>query len=264
MTPVVGVTPAGETREILLKDGTNAIGRVERVEDGRVTFRTTAGAVLQVDVAQVISVVGVNGQVVNGELWRADPNPTRLFFAPTGRSLKKGEAYLGVYEILMPFVQVGLTDRISFGGGTPLFIGGSDRPFWLTPKVQVIKGRSVEGAVGVLHFSNIGDYNMGIAYGVLTKGSTDSAITIGAGYAYQRSSGADDNGDAPMLMVGGEHRVSRRIKLVTENYVFPDGGLVSAGVRFLGERLSVDLGLVSPVGAGDFVAVPMVNFVWKF
>jgi energy-converting hydrogenase Eha subunit B len=65
-------------------------------------------------------------------------------------------------------------------------------------------------------------------------------------------------------MVGGEHRVSRRIKLVTENYVFPDGGLVSGGVRFLGERLSVDLGLVSPVGAGGFVAVPMVNFVWKF
>ena len=164
----------------------------------------------------------------------------------------------------MPFVQVGLTDRISFGGGTPLFIGGSDRPFWLTPKIQVIKGRSVEGAVGVLHFSNIGDYNMGIAYGVITKGSTDSAITIGAGYAYERSNGGDDNGAAPLLMVGGEHRVSRRIKLVTENYLFPDGGLVSAGVRFLGERLSVDLGLVSPVGAGEFVAVPMVNFVWKF
>jgi hypothetical protein len=159
---------------------------------------------------------------------------------------------------------VGLTDRISFGGGTPLFIGGSDRPFWLTPKIQVLKAKSVEAAVGILHFSNIGDYNMGIAYGVVTKGSADTAITIGAGYAYERRNGDEDNGGAPLLMVGGEYRVSRRIKLVTENYAFRDGGLVSGGVRFLGERLSVDLGLVSPVGAGEFVAAPMVNFVWKF
>ena len=91
-----------------------------------------------------------------------------------------------------------------------------------------------------------------------------SAFTVGAGYAYERSGEDGDDGGSPLLMVGGERRVSRRIKLVTENYVFNDGGLVSGGVRFLGERLSVDLGLVTPIGAGEFVAVPILNFVWKF
>ena len=65
-------------------------------------------------------------------------------------------------------------------------------------------------------------------------------------------------------MVGGEHRLTRRIKLVTENYAFEGGGIASAGVRFLGERLSVDLGLVSPLGIDEFVAFPIINFVFKF
>lgn len=35
-------------------------------------------------------------------------------------------------------------------------------------------------------------------------------------------------------MVGGEHRVSRRIKLVTENYVFRDGALASTEFLWFG------------------------------
>ena len=257
------VVPAeGITQQLELKDGTRAIGRVESIDGDRFTFRTTSGVAMAVDRAVVQALGPVTGRLINGEFWPADPNPTRLFFAPTGRSLKRGEAYFGVYEILLPFVQYGITDRISIGGGTPIFFGTSDVPFWVTPKVQVFRGKSTEVSLGVLHFFNVGDLNLGIAYGVVTQGGADSALTIGLGYAYVRDE--DDGGAAPVVMFGGEHRVSRRLKLVTENYVFDEGGLLSGGVRFLGERLSVDLGLVSPLGAGEFVAAPIVNFVWKF
>jgi hypothetical protein len=260
---VIAVPAAGETQELLLKDGTRAIGRVETVGADRFTFRTIAGVSMEVEVGMVQALGPVTGRVVNGEFWPDDSNPTRLFFAPTGRALKRGDSYLGVYEMFLPFVQYGITDRISIGGGTPLvFGGGGDAPFWFTPKVQVIKMKSTEASVGVLHFFNVGDVNVGIAYGVVTQGSTDSAITVGAGYAYLR--GDDEDGGGPVLMVGGDRRVSRRLKLVTENYWFDGGGALSGGVRFLGERLSVDLGLVSPLGADEFFAVPVINFVWKF
>lgn len=263
-TIVIAVPAEGVTQQLELKDGTRAIGRVESVNGERFTFRTVSGVAMEVNRAMVQAIGPATGHVVNGEFWQTDPNPTRLFFAPTGRALKKGEAYFGVYEILLPFVQYGITDRISIGGGTPLIFGSSDLPFWVTPKVQIYKARSAEVSLGVLHFFNVGDYNLGIAYGVVTAGSADSAFTVGAGYAYERSGEDGDDGGSPLLMVGGERRVSRRIKLVTENYVFKDGGLASGGVRFLGERLSVDLGLVSPLGVGEFVAVPIINFVWKF
>ncbi len=56
----------------------------------------------------------------------------------------------------------------------------------------------------------------------------------------------------------------RGLKLVTENYVFEGGGIISAGVRFMGRRLSADLGLATPLGADEFFVFPMVNFVWAF
>ena len=259
----ITVPPPGVTQELVLRDGSRALGRVERINGDRVVFKTTAGGTLEVGVSQILSLKPVEGRLLNGQYVAADPNPTRLFFGPTARSIRRGSGYVAVYEIFLPFVQVGITDRISIGGGTPLFFGsGSGHPFWITPKVQVLATKSTEAAVGVMHFLNVGDGNLGVAYGVVTQGHADTAVTVGVGYAYERSSG-NVNG-AAIGMIGGEHRVSRRLKLVTENYLFEGGGLGTFGVRFLGEHLSADLGLVVPLGVGEFVAFPMVNFVWQF
>ncbi len=260
--PAIEVAQPGETQELLLRDGTRAYGRVNRVDGETVTFLTTAGAVIEVSQSEIVSVRPIEGRIVRGEFYRGDPNPTRLFFAPTGRALKRGEGYVGVYEIVLPFVQIGLTDRISFGAGTPLiFGGGSEHPFWITPKVQVLSSRNTDAAVGVMHFMNVGDGQLGIAYGVVTKGGTDTAITGGVGYAYSRYG---ENDGAGVAMIGGEHRVRRGLKLITENYVWQGGGIATGGVRFLGERFSTDLGLIVPLGTDDMIAFPMVNFVWKF
>jgi hypothetical protein len=263
LRPAIVVAAPTATQELVLRDGTRAIGRVERVDGAHITFRTTSGAAVKVNQADVVSVRPVTGRVVNGEFLPADPNPTRLFFAPTGRSLRQGEGYVGVYEIMLPFVQVGLTDRISVGAGTPLFFGGgTEHPFWVTPKVQVFNGTSTQAAVGVLHFMNVGHGNLGIAYSVVTHGSADSAVTAGVGYAYDRT--YDDHSGAGVVMIGGEHRVSRGVKLVTENYIWRGGGIVVGGVRWLGENLSADFGLAAPIGAGEVIVFPMVNVVWRF
>jgi hypothetical protein len=261
--PIVVVTPAGVTDELVLRDGTRAYGRVEHLDGGLVTFITTAGATIEVPAAEIVSVRAVNGRVVAGEFRRADPNPTRLFFGPTGRSLEQGAGYFGVYEILLPFVQVGLTDRISFGAGTPLIFGdGSAHPFWITPKVQVYASESVQASIGVMHFLNVGDGNFGIAYVVGTRGTTDSAVTGGVGYAYERS--YNSNNGAAVVMIGAEHRMTRGIKILSENYIFNGGGILTGGVRWLGERFAADLALVVPTDGVTTVAFPLVNVVYSF
>lgn len=259
--PAITIAAVGFTQEIRLRDGTSAYGRVEAVENGRVRFRTLAGATLEIAATDVVSLVTVDGHVVANEFWKDDPNPTRLFFGPTGRPLEKGEVYLGVYEIVMPFVQVGVTDRISIGGGTPLvFGGGGNRPFWITPKVTLVSRPRTQLAVGAMHIVNVDDDSLGVAYAAVTQGSRDSAVTIGVGVAYEQF----EDASAPVLMIGGEHRVRRNLKLVTENYMFSEGGIASAGVRFLSGRLSADLGLAMPLGTDDAFVFPMVNFVWTF
>ncbi len=190
----------------------------------------------------------------------ADASGTRLLFGPTARALPRGQVYLGVYEVWMPFLQVGVTDRFSIGAGTPLVFGlGGHRPVWLTPKVQLVSGHRTQAAVGLLHVTAFGNGSAGIAYGVVTRGTAESAITIGAGCAYARGGGS------PVVMVGGERRVGRRLALLTENYLWPGGsGVLSGGMRVLGESLTADLGLAIPMGVEPLIAFPVVNFVWRF
>jgi hypothetical protein len=40
--------------------------------------------------------------------------------------------------------------------------------------------------------------------------------------------------------------------------------VVSPGLRFFGERISADLALAVPIGADEFFAFPVINFVYVF
>lgn len=193
----------------------------------------------------------------------ADPNQSRLLFGPTGRSLDRGQVYLGIYEFIMPFVQVGVTDRFSIGGGTLLLFGfeedGFDRPVWITPKLKVFDNKRTQISAGL--FQGFGNgATPGIAYGVATSGGPRGSLTAGAGIAY---SGEGER--TAIVMVGGDRQFRHNMKFVTENYVWGTGsGLVSAGVRFFGDRLSADLGLATPIGDGAGYVFPIVNFVYLF
>lgn len=249
--------------ELAMRDGSRLYGSIERQDDVQVVFKTQSGTIVAVNRNEILSLRQVIGTLMEGEFQPADPNATRLFFGPTGRALKRGQTYLGVYEMMLPFVQVGITDRISIGGGTPLMFGGgeSGRPFWITPKVQLIRRPTTQVSVGVFHgFSGGGDGEYGgIAYVVGTRGNTASSFTIGAGLAY-----SGGGGRSPVLMVGGERQFRRNMKFITENYIWKgSNGVATGGIRFFGERLSADLALAIPI-ADFFVVAPMVNFVYIF
>jgi hypothetical protein len=249
------------TSELVLRDGSRLYGIVERDSPAEVVFRTTSGALVTVARDQVVSLRAIKGSVRDGEFLPADPNDTRLFFGPTGRTLEKGQAYLGVYEFAMPFVQVGVTDRISIGGGTPLVFGfdESERPFWLTPKVMVLDKGHTQVSVGTFHVFSL-EENVGIAYAVATTGSATGSFTAGVGMGY-----SGDGRRSVVVMAGGDRTVRRNLKFVTENYMWSSkDGVLSGGVRFFGERLSADLALAIPIGVDTFFAFPVVNFVYAF
>ncbi|CAN5812987.1 hypothetical protein BH18ACI5_BH18ACI5_27090 [soil metagenome] len=247
--------------ELVLKDGSRAFGTVINETDQEVVFRTHGGATLTARRADIVTLRRVKGRIQEGEFMRSDEHRSRLFFAPTGRSLERGQVSVGVFEFLAPFVQVGVTDRFSVGGGTPLVFGFEDfeRPFWITPKLQVYNGGRAQAAVGVLHVFSGGGESAGIGYGVATFGSVDNAVTVGAGIAYD----GDDQG--ALYMIGGERRVRTNLKLITENYITKGGnGILSGGLRFIGGRLSADLALAVPLGVGELYAFPVVNFMYIF
>lgn len=246
-----------------LVDGSVVYGRVIAVGPP-VRFRLTGGQILTLDPQEIRRIRVSEGVVVDGQVWDPDPNPTRLFFAPTARSTPAGSGYISVYELVIPFLSISLTDRFSIAGGTPL-IGGfeGERPFWLAPKLQVLNRERTQVAVGIWTISTgeIDDDLFSLLFAAGTFGSPDRALTLGIGYGME----GRDLASSPLLMAGVENRVSRRVKLVSENWIFPDGfGFLSLGPRFMGDRLSADLGVALAFGDDDTFFFPLVNFVYSW
>jgi hypothetical protein len=284
--------------EIRLASGETYVGRVVSVAGDQVTLETVSGVRVQFRQAQVAAVRRADGRVVDGVFWMEDPNLTRLMFAPTGRTVRAGEGYVGVFELFFPFASYGVTDWLTLAGGTPVFPEAIGRILYIAPKARVFSGAGLDVSAGVLAMFDLQgnideDASVGILYGVGTWGTPDRSLTGGAGWGFAGT----DVENRPVFLLGGESRVSRRVKLITENYLIsyrereydpwtpptdpfdPRGpldpppyrevvryaGLASAGFRIIGERLSADAGLGLFVGEGETLCcLPLVNFVYNF
>ena len=255
--------------EVTLRGGESFVGRVVRVAADTISLETVSGTRMEIARSRIDAVRPARGRVVRGQFWREDPNRTRLFFSPTGRSMPAGGGYVGVYEVFIPFVTMAVTDRIMLSGGSPFYLaftGDVTPPVYFGPKVQVVSTPRFQGSLGsmTVYVPDDGgdDGFYSVLYGVGTVGGADRALTAGAGWGYVDG----EFSPKPVVMVGGETRVSRSIKLVSENMFVPgeDGLVISGGVRFFGERLSADAGLAGFAGGDGGCCFPLVNFVYHF
>ena len=253
--------PSDTIYEVRLGDGSVIFARVVELDQERVVFETVGGARLDVERTGIQGIRLASGQVVEGEFWTEDPGGTRLFFTSTGRSLRGGESYIGTYVVVLPFAAVGITDRFTIVGGAPILFGELE-PLYLGPKLQILRQPEAQASIGTLAFF-FDDEVVGVVYGVATFGNTDKALSAGLGFFYS----GDEVVNEPAFMLGGETRVSRRIKLITENYVLPDavGVVLSGGVRIIGDRFNTEVGAMGAIADGDgFCCVPLINFSYSF
>jgi hypothetical protein len=262
---------ADSTVEVRLRDGSVLYGQVVSQDDTTIVLLTSTGARLTLPRAQIVRMRAVTSRDADGAYWEADPNSTRLFFTSTARPLAKGEGYISSFMLFFPFVAYGVTERITIAGGTPILPGLIGQMFYVAPKVTLFdrgKASVAVGALGLWVPEVLDEGSIGILYGATTWGSRDRAITAGAGWGYAAGAGTSGIANDPVFMIGGETRISRRVKLITENWLFfggPEmGGLISGGFRFIGDRISADLGFGGALGESNACCIPLVNFVYSF
>jgi hypothetical protein len=249
---------------VRLTDGSVIYGRIVEETDQAVTVQTQAGVRVRLERGQIDRITLMQGRVVQGRVWPADPNRTRLFFGPTARAVGQGEGYLGVYEVVFPFLTYGVTSNLSLSAGTPIVPDAIGEFWYFAPKLTVYETEKTAAAVGVLGVAVEGE-TAGIVYGAGTFGDSDQALTTAVGWAFSNG----DLHNQALVMVGGEMRTGRNIKFISENYLAPgadtdEGAIVSGGLRFFGERLSADLGVGFLLGDCEGCWLPLVNFVYSF
>lgn len=183
-----------------------------------------------------------------------DPNESRLMLAPTARPMKKGLGYFSNHELVFPGFGYAFTDNVSVAGGVSTIpgLGLSEQLAYVSPKIGVQLSDKASVAVGglIAGIPGSGDDlgSVAVGYGLGTFGTSRTSLTLGAGFL--RELGDQYAPTQPLILIGAQHRLSRSIALVSENWLLLDEDVdwheqpFGLAVRFFNDRISADVGVV--------------------
>lgn len=268
------LSPTDTLYTVELKDGNTLQGTIIHRDEESITIRTPAGIEIKAPKRTIVSIKQMRGKMVGEEFFRVDPNYSRLLFAPTGRPLRKGEGYFTDYYVFFPGVAYGFTDNFSLMAGFSLLPGLSldEQLMYVAPRIGKQFTDKFSLSAGALYLSVVDEFAAGIAFGSATYGEPDKSFTIGLGLGYTKEEGEDFQfADHPILMLGGNVRLSNSAAFVTENWFITGEGLklsqqpFSFAIRLFGERITVDLGMIVVMEILDEgFPIPWLSFAYYF
>jgi hypothetical protein len=262
---------AGETlpidsAQVELKDGTVFSGIVVGETATRIVLVSSRFGQVIIPSAEVHEIARQESTRPGGFVSLVkDPNQTRAFLMPTATTPPPGTGYIADYELIFFTAAVGVTDWLMVNGGTLLLpvpvedmifdYGVKARLFEIPDKFAVAAGIQMLG--GGL-FEDVS----GIGYGIISIGNYDRKVNLAVGDAFSGS-----NGEL-LFGISGDARVSGSIKLVAELWILENASWAPlvVGVRFFGNRLSGDIGLLYPIGEslGSPIGIPVVSLTYAF
>ena len=256
-----------KTYKIELNDGSIFIGKILQKDSVNLVMITSSIPKIEIPISKIKTLEIVNElNLKNGIYWFPNPHATRYLYAPSAFNLKKGEGYYQNTLLFLNSFNVGITDNISIGGGLELLstFAFRDPIFFITPKVGFKVTEKFHAGGGVL-FARIPGISLGTIFGTGTYGSKDHNITSSLGWGFVDG----EFSQRPIITLSGMTRVSKRVALVTENWLIPTDsyyGIFSYGVRFLGEKIAVDLAFINNPDIAEeiIIGIPYVSFTVKF
>lgn len=230
---------------IKLVDNSEFVGKyLERTPEYFI-FKTSAIPKLPIPFDRVISIKELSVSNMKGNVyWAPNPRPTNYFFWPSAINLKKGEGYYQNNMIFLNSVHYGITDNISIGGGLEFITLFAGMPvLFFTPKITFPVGKNFHTGAGLLLVTIPDEGSAGFLYGSATAGTTEHNVSGSLGFGFA----GGEFSSTPLVNISGMTRVSRKLMLVSENWILPlpdeTGAFFSFGVRFLGDKIAADVGL---------------------
>lgn len=216
----------GHRYEVKLRSRVGFTGVLKEVTpNGELVFEAQGLGTLRVAAANLTQLQDLDAPVPGAQVGlRAGyydiGSGSRYLFGPSARNLRQGEGVVQDIWIFLAGVNYGITNNVSVGAYLSLVPGlGLQNQFvMLTPKVGFEVGHNWHvGAGALLLRIPDGDtgYGAGLLYGVATRGSADNNFSLGIGYGFA----GGGIGSTPALYLAGQTRVSRRVSLMTENYI---------------------------------------------
>ena len=246
-----------KTYMVTLKDGSTISGKLVSITDKEVVISSgTLGEMkLQKENIKTMSEVSSINEKASG-IWFSNPNSSKYLLGSSAIPMDKHTGYYQNTWIFVNSVAYAFTRNFSVSGGFEIIsvFAGSDGPyaFYINPKASFKIANNLYLGGTVLYANTIRTVEEfgGIATlnGFFTYGNKNNNVTAAIGWG----SADGEFSSSPVITISGMTRVSKRIGLVSENWLLPNlgdtegyYGLYSYGVRFLGEKISIDLAFIN-------------------
>ncbi len=208
----------------------------------------------------------------------SDPNYTRLFLTPTAETIKKGNAYVGITEVVLFQYAYGITDSIQVGITFPIYPVAAG--FVMKNEIYNRENKifSFLFGVGTPLFFSEEFVGVGLTGGLIfSNGTRDRRFTISS-HVLGTISSEEDTFFGILIGAGYEIRTSERVKWIFEFTAlpvfingkfeddFPRG--ITIGPRFFGRNFAADIGFFFPLqsirGEVKYFILPVFNFAYHF
>jgi hypothetical protein len=256
--------------KIVLKDVTQYFGKIPHEDFQSVNIETDNDLTIKIPRYNIDLYDTLSTAIHSETEYKPDPNNHRLFFAPTAKPIPAGKGSFSIIEIFFPTLSLGIADIVSLNGSISILPTGiAAQLVYVTSKITFFQSNNFAVAAGLGYANIVGSFGLEkgggvLYYGVGTYGGEDGAITVGGG-------SFDLIGVTPpsefLLLIGGELRISKSVKLITENYIVPadNFALASIGIRFFGKHLAGDFGLLTTIQKKERIPIfPWIGFAYNF
>lgn len=269
----------GKTYQITMNDGSVVSGKLISDTEREIVIQSGSMGEIRLEKSNIgsMAVVSATDQKAGG-IWFANPNPSKYLLGSSAIPLEKKTGYYQNTWIFVNSACYALTDNISIAGGFEILsiLAGGEGPFafFINPKASFKIAENFYGGANVLYANTLRtvDEFGGLATlnGFFTYGNTNNNITAAVGWGW-----ADGEfSSKPIFSLSGMTRVSKRIALISENWILPVNpdddkslyGVFSYGIRFLGEKTSIDLAFINNPDIAEtlVIGVPWLDFTINF
>ena len=273
--PVINVDTATINYIIELYDNTIITGK-KVSDDGREVgiFTTEKGLVFIPKYKIMLMTVATDDPPATRNRYFPNPHPSKYSYSPSGIGINKGEGYFQTIYLLIYQVQYALTNHWSVGLttsilGTPTLLNVKYTNVILESKdrqrnLYVAAGTQV-GLASIFSLEN----KIGIGYGGLTFGNSESNITVSGGVFADNFNSRSEFATTLGFSASFNQRIDKSISIMGEFWMVGDYLIGGPGFRFFSgkkERGVLDLALLgynNRAGTTKFFGLPFLSWTMK-
>jgi hypothetical protein len=280
--PVAG--EINKTYKITLNDGSVITGKLIQITENEIVISSSTIGEMRLQktkIKEMNPILAIDEK--KSGIWFANPNPSKYLLGNSAIPPEKNSGYYQNTWIFFNSFSYAFAKNFSVSAGFELFSimakGDGVYAFYINPKVSFPVADNFYLGGNILYantLKTVADFGGLATFNAFaTYGNRNNNLTAAIGWGMANG----EFSSTPLITISGMVRASRRIAFVSENWLVPgvnsdsdvEGdqgyyGIFSYGIRFLGEKTSIDLAFINnpDIAKKIVIGIPWLDFVINF